>query len=98
MKKETEKRCEFLAEQNRSILIRDKDWKKIFDDIKNNEEAFSRYYPMVRVLVNSSGASHVVKGIVLNDELYKICPDLAEKYGNKGGKDSEDNNGDAGNE
>ena len=93
MNKESIKRCEFLVKQNRRILIRDKDWKKIFDDIKNNEDSFSRYYPMVRVGVNSDGVAQIVKGIVLNDELYKICPDLAEKYGNNGEKDSKDNEG-----
>ncbi|MBR1597580.1 MAG: hypothetical protein IJ661_01555 [Lachnospiraceae bacterium] len=73
-------RCGFLADNNRSILIRDKDWRKIFKDIRENDEAFARYYPMVRVSVTSENIAHMIKGIVLNDALYEYCFELAPKY------------------
>lgn len=79
MKKSADRRCEFLIEQNQFILIRDKDWKKIFEDIRKNEDAFARYYPMVRVRLDSRGLEYLVKGIILNDDLYRYCIELARK-------------------
>ena len=72
-------RCRFLVEENRSILIRDKDWRKIFKDIEEHEEAFARYYPMVRVKISSDGTYCIVKAIVLNNDLYRYCCILAEE-------------------
>lgn len=43
-------------EQNPYILVRDPDWKKIFSDIEEHEDAFARYYPMVRLKVESERA------------------------------------------
>ncbi len=69
------KRCGWLVEQNRSIMIRDCDWNKIFADIETNEDSFSRYYPMVRVVLNSTNMIDLIKAIVLNDALYAYCKD-----------------------
>ena len=81
MSKTAQERCEFLVEENRWILIRDKDWRKIFKDIRENKDSFARYYPMVRVVIDTDDQGNIVKGIILNDELYAYCPELAEKYG-----------------
>lgn len=67
------RRCEWLVEQNRSLLLRDKDWEKIFIDIEENQESFARYYPMVRVQLNSDGIAAIIKGLVINDDLYRYC-------------------------
>lgn len=72
VKKSAVERCEWLVQQNKSLLIRDKDWDKIFGDIEENEEVFARYYPMVRVRVNSRDVQYLVCAIVLNDELYSF--------------------------
>ena len=72
-----------LAEHNRFFLIRDKDWEKIFDDIEKQEEAFGRYYPMMRVQLNSDALVHMVTAITLNDELYEYCAELADIYKDK---------------
>ena len=69
------KRCGWLVKQNRSLMIRDCDWNKIFDDIETNEDSFSRYYPMVRVVLNSTNMIDLIKAIVLNDALYAYCKD-----------------------
>ena len=74
-------RCEYLVENNRSILIRDKDWRKIFRDIREHKNSFERYYPMVRVKVESDGIADMIKGIVMNNDLYAYCAELADKYG-----------------
>lgn len=65
--------CRWLVEQNRSILIRDKDWDKIIIDIEENEMSFSRYYPMVRVAINSTNLVYMTKAIILNDALFDYC-------------------------
>lgn len=44
MEKSARARCEWLMENNRAILIRDRDWNKIYADIEENEKSFSRYY------------------------------------------------------
>lgn len=66
-------RYKWLVEHNKTILIRDKDWNKIFSDMEENKTAFARYYPMVRVEINSDNLDYLVKSIVLNDELYDFC-------------------------
>lgn len=76
---EPESRCRWLVEQNRSILIRDKDWNKIFTDIKKHKNAFSRYYPMMRVELSSKQLNYMVIAFVLNDELYSYCKKLLEE-------------------
>jgi len=76
-----DKRCRWLAEQNRYILIRDQDWEKIFKDIKETKNSFARYYPMIRVCITSREISHMIEAIIINDELYEYCDTLAEKYG-----------------
>ena len=50
-----EARCEWLVFQNRSVLLRDKDWDKIFEDIMDNPGSYARYYPMVRVKIMEDG-------------------------------------------
>lgn len=74
-------RCQWLVAQNRSILIRDKDWQKIFADIAEHTESFARYYPMVRVVVDRKAIINILKAMALNDDLYAYCRELAEIYG-----------------
>lgn len=73
MKKPAIERCKWLVHQNTSILIRDQDWNKIFSDIHENENAFSRYYPMVRWNFNYIDSVYMVVAIILNKELYTFC-------------------------
>lgn len=72
-------RCKWLVEQNRSILIREQDWNKIFTDIEENESSFSRYYPMVRLKLNSNNLVYMTIGIALNDELYDYCKKIIKE-------------------
>ncbi len=82
-------RCRFLVEENRYILLRDKDWEKIFDDIHGHEESFARYYSMVRVSITSDPLVDMVRAMVINDDLYEYCKELAEVYGGVAGKSGE---------
>lgn len=78
MEKSPLERCRWLVEQNRNVLIRDKDWEKIFEDIEENEESYTRYYPMVRVKFTSEAVAEMVKAFVINDELFEYCKELSE--------------------
>ena len=73
MQKSGKRRCEWLVENNRELLIRDMDWNKIFTDIEENESSFLRYYPMVRVKLNQENLVHLTRAFVLNDEFYEFC-------------------------
>lgn len=76
MKKTPEKRCQWLARTNQRVLLRDKDWQKIYDDIMDNPESFARYYPMVRVKITSEGVHSMVRAFVVNDALYSYALEL----------------------
>ena len=65
-----------MARMNRSVLLRDKDWEKIYDDVMERPESFARYYPMVRVQVNSDGLRCMVRAFVTNDALYSYASEL----------------------
>ena len=60
------------------LLIRDKDWDKIFKDIEENEDSYARYYPMVRVRSTSDNMDYLIKAFVLNDDLYEFCKEHME--------------------
>lgn len=64
-------RCQWLMQQNHSILMRDKDWEKIFADIEEHVDSFNRYYPMMRVQLDSEEIIAMVRAMALNDALYK---------------------------
>ena len=64
------KRCEWLVFQNRSILLRDIDWDRIFGNIIDNPESFARYYPMVRVEIIENDLIHLIRAIAVNDDFY----------------------------
>lgn len=72
-------RCQWLVEQNRYVLIRDKDWDKIFTDIEENEESFSRYYSIFRVKMNSNNIIEMCTALLLNDDLYAYGKELADQ-------------------
>ena len=80
MKKTADCRCRWLVAQNRSILIRDKDWEKNFADIEEHTESFARYYPMVRVVAERKAIINILKAMTLNDDLYAYCRELADIY------------------
>lgn len=79
MEEKPQKRKEWMIRQNRSILIRDKDWEKIFWDIETDDKSFARYYPMVRIKITDS-TWEIVKALLINDELYEYSKELAEQY------------------
>lgn len=71
MAESARERCQWLVQQNRYIMIRDRDWDKIFEDIMDNPNSFERYYPLVRVQVTSDAVRHVVQAFAINDDLYR---------------------------
>lgn len=79
MKKTYEERSIFLIEQNQYLILRDIDWKHIFSEIQNNPDVYERYYPMVRVKCGNTSLNQMVRGFVLNDDLYAFVERLSNK-------------------
>lgn len=73
MNESARERCEWLAEENRYLLLRKTDWENIFAAIETKESAFERYYPMVRVALEAKDLEYMAIAFVLNDELYQHC-------------------------
>jgi hypothetical protein len=73
-----EERCHYLVQRNRWILLRDKDWERIFDDILACPESFGRYYPMVQVKADKEGLQCIVRAFVTNDALYSYALSLVD--------------------
>lgn len=80
LEKEPAKRCQWLIANNRHILLRDIDWEKIFTDIEVEKKHFGRFYPMMRMLLDSEKLLYLTKAIVLNDDFYSYCFELEKKY------------------
>lgn len=70
MKGNARKRCRWIIENNRYFLIRDKDWDKVFKNIEENENAFSRYYKLFRAKLNDEDTLNMCIAFLINDELY----------------------------
>lgn len=71
-----EERCRYLIEQNRHLLLRDREWMTIFSEIEKYPETYERYYPMVRVQISSIRLMHMVRAFVVNDELYEYAKEM----------------------
>lgn len=70
MKENARKRCRWIIENNRYFLIRDKDWDKVFKNIEENENVFSRYYKLFRAKLNDEDTLNMCIAFLINDELY----------------------------
>ena len=79
MLQDAKRKCEWLAEHNRCILIRDIDWDKVFTDIENNPDSFGRYYSLIRVEINSSKLEQLCIALFLNDDFYAVSAKLAQE-------------------
>lgn len=74
-------RCQWLADNNRQLLLRDCDWQQIFAQIEADPAAFARYYPMTRLQLQSDDAIEIMRSLVLNDALYAFFQTLPEEWG-----------------
>ena len=68
-----------MCEIYKYILIRDKDWEKIFTDIENNGDSFGRYYSIMRVKMDSDSLVDMCSALMINDDLYDYSKTLAEQ-------------------
>lgn len=80
MEKSHEDRCAFLIEQNQQLLLRDKDWIKIFEDMEQHPKSYERYYPMVRMKLDDTGLNRLTRALVLNEELYESAEEWSREY------------------
>lgn len=79
MAKDALARCRWIVEQNRHILIREKDWEKIFTDIEEHEESFGRYYSIQRAKMDSDEIVDMGAALMINDKLYEYSKVLADQ-------------------
>lgn len=77
MDREPEEQCKWLVLQNRFMLIRDKDWEKIFTDIEAHEDSFARYYTIMRLNMKTQNMVELCTSVFINDDLYGYCRSLA---------------------
>lgn len=80
MERNHEERCAYLIKQNQQLLLRDRDWIQIFSNIEQHPETYERYYPMVRVEIDSKELNRLTTAFVLNDELYEFAEELSKEY------------------
>ena len=73
-----EERCRDLAKRRNNILLRDKDWERIYGDILENPESFRRYYSMTRIKLGSDEIARLIKAFVCNDAFYRYVRDAVE--------------------
>ena len=66
-----------LTTMKQEIILRDKDWEKIFNNLKNDKESIKRYYMILYLKISDDRIYHIVKAIMLNDDLYNY---LVENY------------------
>ena len=74
-----EKCCQWLQENNHKIVVRDTDWEKVYGEIEKQKEAFARYYPIMRVVINSNAVLQISKAYLMNDEFFELCKSLPDK-------------------
>ena len=79
MKADAQYRCEWLIKHNHYMMLRDKDWEKIFTDIEQHPESFGRYYPVCRVRMESMSLVEMGMALLINDALYEYSGELAAK-------------------
>lgn len=72
-------KCEWIARQNRYLPLRDKDWEKIYSDVKEDKESFGRYFSLMLVSINSDAQVEMCIGLILNDDLYSFSRELADQ-------------------
>lgn len=76
MKRNAQSRCRWLVEKNHSILLRDKDWEKIFRNIEKDASSFARYYFLSRVKRTNDNLTCMVRAFMINDNLYEDYMEL----------------------
>ena len=64
-------RCECLARNDVNLLLTISDWERIFDEVKDNDESFARYYLAVRIKITTEDMRDVVTAFARNDDLYE---------------------------
>ncbi len=74
MKGTAEERNAFLVYQNVDVFLMEERWRRIFTEMEDCPERFSRYYPMVRIQGDENG-KWVICAYVMNDALYQYFED-----------------------
>jgi len=60
------------------MMLRDKDWEKIFTEIETDPNAFGRYYKIVRSKLMDMDLVEMCVALFINDEFYRYSGELAK--------------------
>lgn len=77
------KKFEWLVNQNTNYLIRDIDWEQIFSNIEKDTDSFARYYPLMRVKLDSKDLVYMATAMMINDDFYSYSAELRDQYGQR---------------
>ncbi len=80
MGKDASRKCAWLVEQNRHILIRDMDWDKVFTAIEQHPETFCRYYSIFRLDIRQMELANICTAFMINDDLYAYSKELVARF------------------
>ena len=73
--KSPEDMIDYIVFQNRNVLMTREEWEKIFADIREHPENFSRYYGMVRIRITDD-LLYLIRAFTLNDDFWEYCKTL----------------------
>lgn len=79
MEGDTKERLEWITNNDKNILLRDKDWERIFSEIENDYESFGRYYELFSMTANFEEVNRLRIALLVNDDLYHYSKVLADQ-------------------
>ena len=71
-------KCKWLVKENEYMMLRDKDWEKIFTEIETDPNAFGRYYKIVRSKLMDMDLVEMCVALFINDEFYRYSGELVK--------------------
>ena len=67
-----------LAQIEQQIFLRDKDWDKIFHELERTKDSIKRYYIILCFKISNDNIYHMIKAIMINDDLYDYLLEIYE--------------------
>ena len=72
LNKGTKIRFEFLVKWSENkIILRDKDWEKIYKDLDKSNDAFEKYSSLLYLDLSNNQIYELVRALIVNDDLYQ---------------------------
>lgn len=71
-------KCKWIVKENEYMMLRDKEWEKIFTEIETDPNAFGRYYKIVRSKLTDMDLVEMCVAFFINDEFYRYSGELVK--------------------